>query len=136
MTTVIRLLKDGTRRVLIHWFCRAPGGAATAANALIPDGPKVAQGPVRGYIACQKARASLAPQKVGADSEPCTHSDDVRAVTCPDCIATKEFAEMMDVLAQLEDSGVQEGPNLWETRRKEGRQDNGPGSHETLRRTL
>ena len=52
-------------------------------------------------MACNPVLASVAPQKVGADNVLMPHSDDVRAVTCPECRATPEFKAVEAALSEL-----------------------------------
>ena len=108
MNTIIRILPDG--RVRIHWFCRDYNGAATAPAGLIPvmkDGEPVLEngkqkfisGAVKGFIACNRGQREVTPQYIANTVEVCNHSDDPRAVSCPECLAT---AECQAALAELD----------------------------------
>lgn len=92
-TIEVKLLPDGSGRVRIHWFCRSEAGKATAQHALTATGDEnepVKAGPVKGFIACQRQRTSLTPARVNGAIAPVFHTDDVRAATCPECLATEE----------------------------------------------
>jgi hypothetical protein len=101
-TVIIRMLPDKSGRVRIHWFIHEERGPIKT-----PETVKMTQiGPVRlggnrGRIACQPAKTDLVPQQKGRDIEPCCHSDDPRAVTCPECMAVPEYREAMDYLGEL-----------------------------------
>jgi len=108
---VIRMLRDADgqlRRVRIHWFVRSvegpaktPGpGNSPEALAAYPGGHPHLPG-ARGHIACQKARTSVEPELRNGVWHPCPHSDDPRAVSCPECQATPEFKTMMKRLEEL-----------------------------------
>lgn len=88
------------RRVRIHWFQhddKGPihTGSVVATTALGP----LKLGGVRGRIACQPNRASLAPPLVNGRIQPCPCSDDVRAVTCDLCAATEGYRSAVEELA-------------------------------------
>ena len=98
----MRLLNDGTGRVCIHWFIRdeagpikTPGTAYMTAFGPIPLGGAV------GRIACNPEQNSVATQNNGMDFFPCLHSDDVRAATCPDCLATDEAKKVIEKLKTI-----------------------------------
>lgn len=99
---VIKLLPDGSGRVRIHWFVHDDRGPVTtpASTTLTALGP-LKLGGAKGRIACQPRRASVTPEVVGGVTTPIVHSDDVRAVTCPECRQTKEYWEVMGQLAEI-----------------------------------
>lgn len=107
---VVRLLKDGSGRVRIHYFVRDEAGpirTPAGVIALTAMGPMSAGG-TKGYIACQPKQESLDVKKDGI-IYPTPHSDDVRAVTCPECQATAEYKKMADFLAELADTETKTG---------------------------
>lgn len=99
---VMKLLSDRSGRVLIHWFIHDDQGPVeTPANAVMTAMGPLKLGGVRGRIACMPSLDSVTPTMVNGISYPVPHSDDVRAVTCPACSATKEFWEMKKRLAEI-----------------------------------
>jgi len=98
-TVNVRLLKDGTGRVCIHWFVRDPQGKIKmpTGEAMSNLGP-MQFGGAQGRIACNPNQNTVVPQHVGGNILLCCHSDDVRAVTCPDCQKTAEFIQQSDDL--------------------------------------
>lgn len=106
---VIKLLPDGSGRVRIHWFCRDDKGPIRTAEAVTMS----ALGPVRlggatGRIACQPQRKSVAPEVNGLVTTPCVHSDDARAVTCPECMKTPEYAAAMKAYSEIMETPLTE----------------------------
>jgi hypothetical protein len=107
---VIRLLPDGSGRVRIHWFVHDPKGpvrtpASTTMTAL---GPLRLGGAV-GRIACQPGLESVTPKVDGTQTVPLCHSDDCRAATCPECMATPEYAAAMKRLSEILELPTSEG---------------------------
>jgi hypothetical protein len=106
MQTVIRMLPepgpDGLRRVRIHFFVHDDKGPAkTPAGAVMSNwGPFHFPGSV-GFIACKPKQSNITPQVVAGTVEPTVHSNDARAVTCPECMATDAYKDMMKRLAEL-----------------------------------
>lgn len=107
----VRLLPEEPgqpRRVRIHWFIHDAAGlvhnpSGTLATAA---GPMLIQGAV-GRIACQPAQKSATPYLVGREINLVPHSDDVRAATCPACLATDEAKKMLaDLKETLETAGT------------------------------
>lgn len=96
----IKLLPDNSGRVRIHWFVRDPAGPiiTSGRRAVTAKGP-ITLGGARGYIACQPDRKDVRPTAVRGILEMFFHSDDFRAATCPECLGTQEYAEVM---AELE----------------------------------
>ena len=97
---VIRLLPDGSGRVRIHYFVHDPKGPVTTPSGAVMTalGP-MKLGGVVGRIACQPQMASVTPKVVKGELQPTVHSDDPRAVTCPECQASSEYLTTMNVLA-------------------------------------
>ncbi len=99
----VRVLKDPAtgafRKVRIHYFHRTPDGHITTPGKKVHG---VRLGGAKGYIACNKAIASVAAQTKGGVINLVVHSDDPRAVTCPECLASddhkKRMAEYSDIL--------------------------------------
>ncbi len=94
-----KLLPDG--RVCIHWFVADPAGPIRNGEATVSQtqgGPLVIGGGV-GRLACRPQQNSVLTQIRGNVAFPCGNSDDPRAVTCPDCMATEEYKKRM---AELE----------------------------------
>ena len=104
----IKLLKDGSGRVCIHWFDTTPRDAmpiTTPADVKL-GGPLglLRFGGVKGRIACKPELSSVTPQTIGGITYPVMHSDDVRAATCPLCLATTEAKDMLKHLGELEEA--------------------------------
>jgi len=95
-TVVIKMLKDGSVRICIHWLMRDPQGAIVLPGGVVQTnhGPKTSEG-LTGRIACNREQNSVSPQMRNGETFLCCHSDDPRAVTCPDCQAAPEYAKMM-----------------------------------------
>ncbi len=96
------LLPDGTGRVRQHWFVHDPEGKKTPERVVqTPMGP-LRLGGVPGRIACKP----LYDGDFSVISLGGMCSGDVRAVNCPECQATAEYAEacglMKDLLMTLE----------------------------------
>ena len=100
---VVRILQDGTGRVRIHWFCRDESGPihTPGTSVLTMMGP-LPLGGARGRIACQGELGSVMP-RIGDDGQThlVPHSDDVRAVTCPECRETAIFMAAAARLSEL-----------------------------------
>lgn len=94
MEVEVKILPGGKSR--IHWFIRDPAGPIRTRGKRhrLPKGPAVALGGACGKIACQPALASVAPQMQGGVIRVLKHSDDFRAVTCPECIASEEYQRL------------------------------------------
>ena len=92
---------DGTGRICIHLFVQDESGSFVEPHAVRPifrDGVQVKQEvdcrPTRGRLACDPKR-SLAPVTCGSVTTVTSRTDDPRAVTCPKCIASKDYVKMM-----------------------------------------
>jgi hypothetical protein len=111
MSTVLaRLLPDGSGRLRIHWFVHDVNGPAStppgliAENLLSPEmknivGPRFRS--ATGYIACQPKRTDVTPQQYGNEIRLTVHSNDPRAATCPECLATEVYEKAMKELGEL-----------------------------------
>lgn len=92
---------DGTGRVCIHLFVHDERGPFVEPHVLHPvfkNGVLVKQQvmavPTRGRLACDPKR-TVAPVTRGGVTTVTPRTDDPRAATCPRCLASKEYAEMM-----------------------------------------
>lgn len=123
----VKLLPDKSGRVLIHWLqedtfdaskegadslkplahlvkeADAPGGAFPIK---INGHPQLRGGVgqavvANARIACNVKQNSVNPLHRGQEVFMCMHSNDVRAVTCPRCLETKDAVEL---LKQYEDT--------------------------------
>lgn len=101
---VMRMLPDG--RVRIHWFMRCPDGPIKTPGAVHPTpyGP-LPLGHAQGRIACQPALDSVLPQWRNGEAWLCTHTDDPRAATCPQCKATPEYVQAMKQIEEATKEG-------------------------------
>ena len=93
---------DGTGRVCIHLFVPDESGPFVEPHVLHPvfkDGQPVKQQvqakPTRGRLACDPKR-TVAPITRGNVTTITQRTDDPRAVTCPRCMASREYAAMME----------------------------------------
>ncbi len=102
----IKMLPDGSGRVRIHYFVHDQKGPVTTPDGVIMSsiGP-IRMGGVKGYIACQPERANLLPQMQGNVSLLTCHSDDARAATCPECLATDDWKKASQQLEELLNNG-------------------------------
>ena len=93
----IKVLPDGSGRVRIHWFERRPQGPIRTALAAFPleQVGLVQLGGAVGRIACMPNRKDVQPDWKGNEVTPLCHTDDPRAATCPECMATPEFRAAM-----------------------------------------
>jgi len=99
---VIRLLPDGSGRVRIHWFERCDDGPIETLQRSEPTpiGP-LRLGGAKGRIACRPEQKSLSQTTREGQYQPTVHSDDVRAVTCPECQATEAYKKTVQDLADI-----------------------------------
>ena len=101
----IRLLPDGSGRVRIHWYMRTPDGPIKPPENGMPDiYAKKLGWPTSGRIMCAPGVKDIRPQIKGASIHPVVHSDDPRAVTCPECMETEEYKKVMEEYALLVDT--------------------------------
>lgn len=101
MQTVIRVLKDG--RVRIHFFARDDAGPVTTPSAVVPTSMGlISLGGAKGFIACEPRRQSVSPELgPGNRVTPCCHTDEPRAVTCPECLETETYKKAMAQIADI-----------------------------------
>ena len=101
----IRVLRgeptDGTGKVCIHLFVKDDAGIFVEPHALHPvykDGEPVKQQveakSTRGKLACDPKR-DPAPVTRGGVTTITPRTDDPQAVTCPACMASVEYAQIM-----------------------------------------
>lgn len=98
---------DGTGRVCIHLFVPDPRGPFIEPHALHPaldeNGEPMKQQvvvkPTRGRLACNPRRSAL-PVTRGGVTTVTPRTDEPRAVTCPKCLASREYAEAMERMAE------------------------------------
>lgn len=107
-TAVLRLLPDGSGRVRIHWFIwdkegpiQMPQTMVMTAKGPMAVGGNAVTGERRGRIACQPKLKSVLPQQKGQEYLLFTHSDDPRAASCPECMATEEYKAAMKALEEI-----------------------------------
>jgi len=101
-TVQIQLLKDGTGRIRIHYFHKDDQGPAfTPAVTLRSSIGPVRAGGVKGRIACQPTLSIVTPQVTVHEVKPLVHSDDPRAVTCPECRASDLWKKAMEEEGEL-----------------------------------
>ena len=105
---LIKLLPDGSGRVRIHWFIHDAAGPIKTTGNVLPTAAGILRlGGAIGRIACDPDKESVATVVDGQKHIPYVHSNDPRAATCPECIATKEYVEAMKKLGEvLETSGA------------------------------
>lgn len=99
MALIVKLLKDGSGRVCIHWFVRDKNGkiADQSKDGIVPEWAKGSAG----RIACQPHRSNLLPDQNGSNPVMFMHTDDPRAATCPECLATTDYKTIMAELALI-----------------------------------
>ena len=92
---------DGTGQVCVHLFVQDERGKFVEPHVLHPlyeGGERVKQRlearPARGRIACNP-KLNPAPTTRGGVTAITSRTDDPRAVTCPKCRASKEYADLM-----------------------------------------
>lgn len=93
---------DGSGRVCIHLFVQDERGPFTEPHALYmhsgEDGQsRLASKPTRGRLTCDPKR-TVAPVTRGGVTTITMRTDDARAVTCPKCVASKDYTRMMAIL--------------------------------------
>ena len=103
-TVVLKQMKDG--RVCIHWLIRDQSGPIALVDCPIPT-PYPNNG-IRGRIACNNRQNKATPVDTGIETLLCCRSDDVRAVTCPACLATPEAKAMLEHYGEMVEPGLSE----------------------------
>lgn len=91
---------DGSGRICVHLFVQDERGSFVEPHAIHPvfeGGEQVKQvvecRPTRGRLACDPRRDPTPVIRKGATIVT-PRTDDPRAVTCPKCLASKDWAEM------------------------------------------
>jgi len=95
----IKVLPDG--RGKIHWFIRGEGPIENPIRVDQTEIGPITLGGAKGWIACNPQQNTVLPQQIGMEHYLCLHSDEPRAVTCPDCIKTEEFKNHMAMINQI-----------------------------------
>lgn len=86
---------DGSGRVCIHLFVRDERGSITEPHVLsINESKQLVSGPTRGRLACDPKKTVESVTRAGVTTVT-MRTDDARAVTCPKCVASKDYADMM-----------------------------------------
>lgn len=100
---VIRVLPDGSGRVRIHYFVTDPKGPVrtTGRTAAAPGVGVIVLGGAEGYVACQPGLTSIQPVFKNGEIWPLAHSNEARAVTCPECRATEAWKKTMEQIEQM-----------------------------------
>ena len=83
----IKLLPDGSGRTLIHWLNQDDEGPIQTKGHAKYKG--IFPG-IRGRIACNPKQNSVNPVDRNGEHLMCMYSEEVRAATCPKCLATEE----------------------------------------------
>lgn len=100
----VKLLNDGSWRVLIHWLIEDEAGPiSTNSKTVVTPRGAMKLGGVKGRIACNPLQNTVNPQHHGQEVMMCMHSNDVRASTCPKCLATDEAKELLAKYAESVD---------------------------------
>ena len=100
---------DGSGRVCIHLFVKDVRGPFVEPHVLHPvldeAGQPIKQRvearPARGRLACDPKRR-VAPVTRGYVTSVTPRTDDPRGVTCPKCLASKDYTEMTEQLQAVE----------------------------------
>lgn len=101
-TLVRRMLPDGSGRLRIHWLCPDENGPIrTEGRTVFVGATPLRLGGAVGRVACQEAKTSILPEVRGSKAHVMEISDDVRAATCPECLATAEAKAQLDNYATL-----------------------------------
>lgn len=94
---------DGSGKVCIHLFVKDERGPFIEPHVLHIDeeSGKLVAKPTRGRLACDPNRTVITVTRRGVTAIT-MRTDDPRAATCPKCIASKDYAEMMETITRLE----------------------------------
>lgn len=92
---------NGSGRVCIHLFVPDPKGPFVERCVMRPNedeetlkkGKRLASGPMRGRLACDRRRL-VEPITRNGVTTVTPRTDDPRAVTCPKCAASADYAAM------------------------------------------
>ncbi len=95
-TVTVKLLPDGSGRVRIHWLELREDGPVKTPEGTVPT----SQGPIRmggavGRIACAPRQKKVGAVTEKGETSLVVHSDDPRAVTCPECQEKEEYKAAM-----------------------------------------
>ena len=100
---------DGSGRVSIHLFVQDERGPFTEPHVIEVDGLRedgtknIVAGPARGRLACDKAKTrKVAPTIKGNVTVITPRSDDPRAVTCPKCKTSEDYARIMKMITDAQ----------------------------------
>ncbi len=118
-TVEMKLLPDGSGRVRIHFFVHTPDGPVHTPEGTLVSKEAGVPRPIKaggsvGRIACQPKLNSILPQPSGgktATGSPVLikvmcHSNDARGITCPECMDTQDYKDMMKLLGELVDNSA------------------------------
>lgn len=101
----MKLLPGETEKIRIHYFVRDPNGPGKSSKG---DGRLGAYaeslGGMRGYLACQPKSDKVGTTVIQGVPYMKHHTDDPRAATCPECLASNEYAAMMKRLGEIVDT--------------------------------
>lgn len=111
-TVIVKVLPgqptDGSGKVCVHLFVRDPYGSFVEPHVLHPvirDGQVVKQEleakPTRGRLACDRKRQAAPVAGIGGMTIT-MRTDDPRAVTCPKCLASESYQELMAEITRAE----------------------------------
>jgi len=80
------------KKVRIHWFIRddTKGPVATPSKEIGCNKGSIIFGGVRGYLACQPRQEGVLPVVRPDGIYMTMRTDDIRAATCPECLASDE----------------------------------------------
>lgn len=101
----VEAVRRGAGRMVIHLFVKDTHGPFVEPHALhqacqdgIPVKGQLEAKPTRGRLACQ-SNALVAPVTRDGVTKVTLRTDDPRAVTCPACLKSDAYEEMMDAVA-------------------------------------
>jgi hypothetical protein len=93
----VKLLNDGSGRVCVHWLISDEQGLIECKGSIIagPQGPLVDNSTKKYRVACNPKQNSINPQVRNGETFMCIPTGEIRAVTCPRCLATPEAIQAM-----------------------------------------
>jgi hypothetical protein len=86
---------DGSGKICIHLFVQDESGPFIEPHVLYDN----TAGPKRGRLVCDPLR-KVAPVSRDGVTTITPRTDDPRATTCPKCKASKEYQDLVRILAQ------------------------------------
>ena len=112
LPVVIKMVPDKQGRptdiVRIHYFVWDEKGPIALPQKVTPTalgpltiGGNVVTGAFRGRLACAPGRAENQPVWANGRIVPCPQTDDPRAATCPECMASEDYKKAMAGLSEL-----------------------------------